>query len=331
MWTCLRRECALWGGPPPFPTTSGGGTYHFDAKTAAEIEELASEARALADVLNFPRPPGMEGRTQGTEKWYVSDTSQESFGMEVPEDALCNPDLCVVRDTMGLVKMDEVWMPMSRLHPDRLQAWKLKMWTGPGRDPRLAAAREVAQEALNELGMVKDWLPPKALPPHFGLQGPPTVQEFFMALRAAGKTLVQYDSDWRTSSGVPARGGIARFHTALCELLRLLITIDKMDPSNIAAAELGVRWIITIERAVERNPRAPDWDGLEHAVAGRITSSGAAEVAGFMTWLSGVQRDQAQVLKQGRMLREERIAESKRGKQDPKGKGKGKQHEEVEQ
>ena len=51
-----------------------------------------------------------------------------------------------------------------------------------------------------------------------------------------------------------------------------------------------------------------------------------------MVWLSSTQRDQAQVLKQGRMLREERASESKRGK--GKGKGKGKKegdHEGAEE
>ena len=98
----LRRAAA-------FPDDIWVGTYHFDAKTPAQIEELASEARALADVLNFPHPSGTDARTQGAEKWYVSATSQVSFGTQVPDDALSTPDLCVVRDAVGLVNLDNVW------------------------------------------------------------------------------------------------------------------------------------------------------------------------------------------------------------------------------
>ena len=97
---------------------------------------------------------------------------------------------------------------------------------------------------------------------------------------------MQYDGDWGRISGVPEKGGIARFHTSLCEILRLLINVDKLDPCNLASAELATRWLVTIERATERNPRAPDWEGLEAAVSGKISSSGAAEVTTFMAWLS---------------------------------------------
>ncbi len=50
-----------------------------------------------------------------------------------------------------------------------------------------------------------------------------------------------------------------------------------------------------------------------------LTLKGAIEVPVFNNWLSGVQKDRAVVLKQGRLLREERAAETKRG-----GKGSGK-------
>lgn len=134
------------------------------------------------------------------------------------------------------------------------------------------------------------------------LPGPPVVMEFFEALRVSGKTLIQYDSE---------RGAIAKFHTALLESLRYLITMDQLDPTRLLCAEYLTRWVVLIESATQKNPKQPDWDGLEVMVSGRLKESGAAELPGFTTWLTGVQRDHAQILKQGRMLREERAAERK--------------------
>ena len=163
-----------------------------------------------------------------------------------------------------------------------------------------------------------NWRPPPKAPKDSPLSGPSVVVEFFDSLRASGNTLVQYDAGWRARSGVPDRGVVAKFHTALCEVLRYMVSLDQVDPTNLLGGELVVRWIVLIESAVSRNPKQPDWDGLEHVVASKVTTSGAAEVPGFMTWLTTIQKDQAQVMKQGRLLREERAAEGKRQKEKDK-------------
>ena len=124
---------------------------------------------------------------------------------------------------------------------------------------------------------------------------------------------------------MPEKGIIAKFHHALSELLRYMICIDQCDPYHMMTAELLCRWLVSIEAAVSRNPKQPDWEGLDHIVAGKLTAAGAIEVPQFTSWLTGVQRDQAQVMKQGRLLREERAADYK--KRDTKGKGKGQEGE----
>ena len=56
----------------------------------------------------------------------------------------------------------------------------------------------------------------------------------------------------------------------------------------------------------------------------RAEHLGAAVAQGFNSWLSTVQRDDAQILKQGRLLREERQAEAKRKGDGGKPGGSGK-------
>ena len=65
------------------------------------------------------------------------------------------------------------------------------------------------------------------------------------------------------------------------------------------------------EMAVSRNAKAPDWEGLDFIFNDRISQSGAVQTQKFEAWLAGVQKDHAQVLKQQRLLREERATESK--------------------
>ena len=107
-------------------------------------------------------------------------------------------------------------------------------------------------------------------------------------------------------------------HTAFSELIRYIITIDQLDPTELVAAEFAARQLVLLEAAVDRNPKSPDWEGLDIIVSARIGNRGKAEVVNFQQWLSTTQQATAQTLKQGRLLREERAAEAKRRGKDAK-------------
>ena len=68
----------------------------------------------------------------------------------------------------------------------------------------------------------------------------------------SGQSLVQHHMDFVHKSGVPERGGIAREHHSLTEMLRLLTAHDQLDVSMIAGAELAVRRLYALETAVAR-------------------------------------------------------------------------------
>eukprot|EP00972_Heterocapsa_arctica_P102307 15074338-Heterocapsa_arctica.AAC.1 len=63
--------------------------------------------------------------------------------------------------------------------------------------------------------------------------------------------------------------------------------------------------------AVERNPKIPDFDGLDPMLTSAITPNGSVVTEKFTEWLKARQSDTAQVMKQGRLLREEKAAASK--------------------
>ena len=106
--------------------------------------------------------------------------------------------------------------------------------------------------------------------------------------------------------------------------MRLDITIDQLDPSQCVGCEYRIRRLLQIEAAVDRNPKVPDFEGLEMMLTSAVAPSGAVITDKFSEWLAGRQRDAAQSMKQGRLLREERAAEQKRrGGKGGKGENKG--------
>ena len=96
------------------------------------------------------------------------------------------------------------------------------------------------------------------------------------------------------------------------------MTIDQADPTVLVSGELTARYLIMVESACDRTPKQLDWEGLEALVSPALSSRGAVEVPIFQNWLSGVQKDKAVVMKQGRLLREERASELRRKPKGPK-------------
>ena len=81
------------------------------------------------------------------------------------------------------------------------------------------------------------------------------------------------------------------------------------------------RRLVQIEAAVRRNPKVPDFSGLDVLMSAATDESGAATTAVFTEWVADRQKDQATIAKQGRLLREEKDAERKRAADPKKGSG----------
>jgi hypothetical protein len=87
--------------------------------------------------------------------------------------------------------------------------------------------------------------------------------------------------------------------------LHQFLEVDQVNFYAMSGIELLVRWLYGIEAAVKRNPRVPDFGGLEDLLATPIDATGVIKAPGFSHWYSGIRRDQAQVLKQERLWAEE--------------------------
>ena len=169
----------------------------------------------------------------------------------------------------------------------------------------------MASPFRSELEATKMWLREK--PPFYKYQEPPALPEWFDALSASGQSLIQHHQDFVKRSGIAERGGVAREHSVHTEVLRIAMTQDQLQLSQLASFEyIVLRRMVMIETAVSRDARSPDWDGLDMMLSTTLTDACAVDVTKFSSWIAGVQKDQAVVLKQGRLLREEQETQRKK-------------------
>ena len=85
----------------------------------------------------------------------------------------------------------------------------------------------------------------------------------------------------------------------------LFTEYDQLDITHFAGVEYLLRWWHQQEVAVRRSPAARTSLGLDNMMPSQIVGGGGLALNSFTHWFAGVQRDQAQVLKQQRLMREE--------------------------
>ena len=112
--------------------------------------------------------------------------------------------------------------------------------------------------------------------------------------------------------GMVCVGPVAQWHFGIIETLRFLVSIDQLDPTALVSAGRLVRDRLRIETAVSRNAKQPDGMGLDVMISGAIRPQGGVDVPVISAWVSGTQRDAANIPKLGRLPREERDHEDKR-------------------
>ena len=157
---------------------------------------------------------------------------------------------------------------------------------------------------------------------HWPMRGLRVLVEFMESLRSAGLSFTTHHLEWLRRSDVAPGAAVVREHFHVSESLRSYGQFDQLDPSNCAGAELQVRRLVQIETAVRRNPKVPDYTGLECMLDSCTDSSGAAVTATFDSWVTERQRDAANTQKQGHLVREENAHAKKIAQESGKPPGK---------
>ena len=152
----------------------------------------------------------------------------------------------------------------------------------------------------------------KATLPHRIYVGVAAVPEVLRGIATSGHEPPGCHQLWVVASGVAPKSGLAFEHLGLLTLLWVMATVDGLDVNNLESAEQVARRILMIERAVKKNPKNPDFSGLEHYMANSLDASGGVVAPDFDKHVASLQRDEALIMKNWRLAREEHEAELKR-------------------
>ncbi|CAE8642006.1 unnamed protein product [Polarella glacialis] len=220
-------------------------------------------------------------------------------------------------EAKGIVKIGNEEVFVEKVQADQLAAWAAKTVKDAGDIRLLGDHRDAAGKRKLDLSSAVAMMRESKID-DFPLQGVRACREYLSAISEGPGNIVSYHSEWVRLSGVNEASAVCHTHRTLAETLRLLVSFDQVDLSNMAGGEQLVRWIIQIETAVERNPKLPDFSGLDIVTGATTTAEGKALAPKFGEWITERMKSRATIWKSQRQYNEER-----RGSAKVKGDGKG--------
>ena len=279
-----------------FPPHLVNDAYIFDPIHRHDLERLRQEAKIMAMVLNDDDMDEVPAQV-----WVFSDPNSVMLGKEVPADVFAG---AVTLSGKGLVEHNGTIEIIEEIALDQLQSFAeakrgvLGDLRLIGNHADLSGKRFISlQDAfpLFKESQMKDW----------GFSGPRAVKEYLESIREASSDLASYHLQWLQHSGANPRTALVHEHRNIIEVLRLGVSRDQLDVSNLLSFELLVRRAIQLELAVARSPQNPEFAGLEALMEAPLTSPGSASTRGLDLWLTERLKEKAQIQKQARLFKEE--------------------------
>ena len=321
-----------------YPADQAGRMYIPDNDDImSQYAELKRQADALAIIRGCMDRPGVvsSDAVQSNAHWRVADVDSKRFGEIIPPGELLDGSSNVI------LRIGDI---QKRLHHkgseiltlelvEDFSAWSERKRPGlPGGDAgdlrllgcsRLSSGKRQMSlvDALTKMSDTKfdDW-------PH---RGPKAVREFLESVAENGGDIANYHSSFLRKSGLAENSAAAHEYKNLLGILKLAVTYDQVDCSNLASIEQVVRRILEIQVAVRRNPKHPTFDTFDYNTRGVVDEVGGARAAGYAEWMAEQQKAEAKSLKSTREWREEQAAERRkahkgqdRGSSDDDGTGK---------
>ena len=85
----------------------------------------------------------------------------------------------------------------------------------------------------------------------------------------------------------------------------MALQVDGVAPQNLSCIEQTLRHLLQTERAVAKNPAAPDYSGLGVITDGVVSSKRAAVTSGFDAWVAEQQKARGKQLQNERLYVEQ--------------------------
>ena len=291
-----------------FPANIFAECYVFDELSRGELDRQRRLAKTMGSILDDSEVTGVQALT-----WIVADPCSKQFGKALPQELL---EDVITLGQHGLVQWDDEVVYLQEIPDDQVEKFKEERKDATGDIRTLGDHRDPQGKRVLNL---QDALPlmTEASLDDWSFTGPRSVKDYLRAIREGPGDLPTYHLSWVRSSGVAAGSAIAHEHRSLCETVRLAISKDQLDVSNLCSFENLVRRLITLEVAVSRSPGAPDFTGLEVISEAPISAHGTAQVSAMNSWITEKLKEKANIQKQSRLFREEfRKGGNKFGKGD---------------
>ena len=312
-------------GPYPAVGRPFLGLPILDEVTLARVR---NQAATLAEVHGAPPPPPAPGSAAAI--WVFADPGRSTFAGEVPPQILSDPTRMVMRSSVGLALHDPLdgqapsWQAMERILRTELVSWRTEKRSGAGRDPRLSGVSPAT--SLQDVPLLRTVLTQCAAPKdpsRLVFQGPSSTQEVLTAVVRSGLEPAGFITQFLQTTGASPKASISVELGHLIHAVWLAVCVDRLDPYECAVLEHMSRRILQIQKAIRRCPRAPDFEGLSEYMRHSADLSGEIAAPAFDAYVAAKQKDQATILKQNRMQREEEEEDAQNKRRQPQGEGRG--------
>ncbi|CAK0825012.1 unnamed protein product, partial [Prorocentrum cordatum] len=292
----------------PFPAHLGNQVYAHDPIAAAALAGFRRRAKIQGQLLGVGQVDVVERMI-----WVVAEPRSAKFG-EVVDSAIMDDDARGTGfDTKGVAVVDGEEIFVQKIAASKLDDFKKETKADLG-DVRTLGDHldDAGQRCLRlseAVALMRD-----TDQPNFPLAGVRSVKGFLESVVSGPGNMTSYQAEWERLSGVGEGSAVNHVHRNLCEVIRLMHSWDQVDASMLASAELIVRWLVQTEIAVERNPRHPDYSGLDIVISAPVNAAGRATTNKFNSWVTDKLKERAQIWKQERLYREEQKTNLKEGK-----------------
>ena len=295
-----------------------GQVYGFDNPIeAANLANVRAAGRRLAEVMGAP-PAAIPGAAPArAANWRYADSAHDKFGSVVDQDLIGQPERVHYAGSSALLDEDGSgdWTFLQKVADEDLEEWHDEKRAGASRDARLGPSnrdvdgvrRATLKEVLPELKRGLD----NTLK-GFPCPGPRVGPDFLTGVVATGHECLAYADHYKGTSGMNDKSGLAVEFTVLVAILHMLISLDQLNPANLASAELLMRRVRMIQKAVKRNPKVPDFEGLEVHLSHLLDARGGIVTTAYDRHIAEEQKAEAITLKQTRLWRDEQEADAKR-------------------
>ena len=293
------------GGQCPAP---GRPFLIIDNVTKAWMAGVRGRARVMAEFhgVNIGGQPAAAGGAS----WRYADPAHERFSQEIEHARTTVAANVRLEDAAGLVRDilpqgGHRWTFAEYALSADLEKLQQEKREGAGRDPRLSPLPSTSF-GLRPLYRVADERMDKGVKPCKDIfEGPSGCTELSSTIATSGLEPQAFAENFITPSGVAPRSGVAAEMKSIIYALFLMECVDQFNLPRSSAAEHLSRRALQLMKAIKKNAKSPDFEGLDAYTVHMDSPGGGAHTPLMDKHVMEAQKTQAFIMKQHRLMKEE--------------------------